>query len=453
MRRAPVVAYSALLLACACRDSAAPVLPAALIIPDSVVVFESDSILLHAQVTDSSGHQVTGQTVLWFSGDTSIASVSAAGVVHFTGVGRTFVAALAGGLSGRTVVTAVLQIQQMDLGSVYAQASPTACAVTVKGSVYCLDTEHGDSLRLLATNVGPVKQVAVGTDQACLLTIAGAAYCWGAVTTPVPVMGGHSFESLTTGVSHVCGLTAAGEAFCWGLNSAGQLGNGDTTVTSSSAPVPVSGALTFRSIAAGDFQTCGVTTGGAAYCWGSNTALALGSADSTIGRSFTPVAVAVDSPLTAVSAGALYGCARTTAGAAWCWGNWQWGQVGVDTADLNTCPTLPSGYVCNHSPHAVQGGLQFQQLSAHAGLGNTLNGLTCGLTVSGSAYCWGRNVYGEVGDGSTIQRDTPVPVAGGLKFSRIVTGDFHACGFAVSGTVYCWGYTLGPVPMRIPDQP
>ena len=68
-------------------------------------------------------------------------------------------------------------------------------------------------------------------------------------------------------------------SYCWGRNTSGQLGDG--TTTSSAVPVAVSGALTFRSISAGELFTCGVagtpgTSGGttasaaAVYCWGDN---------------------------------------------------------------------------------------------------------------------------------------------------------------------------------------
>lgn len=468
MRRARLFTAAAVLLAWTCKDSTAPVAPQAvsLIVPDSVAVLESDSILLHAQLTDSLGRPVTGQTVVWLSGDTSIVSVSAAGMVHFRRVGRTSIASLAGGLTGRTLVTAVVQIQQMDLGSVYAQLSPTACAVTTKGSVYCLDTQHEDSLRLLATNAGPVKQVAVGTNQSCLLTTAGAAYCWGTnvygqlgydtalvgnppVTDPVPVKGGHTFVSLSAGIAHTCGLTSGGAVYCWGNNSSGQLGNGDSSVQASTSPLLVTGGLVFQSIGAGDNHTCAVSTVGVAYCWGSNLGLGLGSADTTISRSFAPVTVSVPSPVTQVVAGDAYGCTLVS-GSAWCWGNSEFGQLGMDTTILNSCSTV---FVCLNSPHAVSGGLQFQMLSAHAGLENLLDGLTCGLTTGGDAYCWGRNLLGEAGDGTTTQRYAPVPVAGGLKFGSIAAGDFHACGISTAGTVYCWGYTMGPTPVRIPDQP
>src|SRR5438093_1346706 len=122
--------------------------------------------------------------------------------------------------------------------------------------------------------------------------------------------------SLAAGRWHTCGLTSTGAAYCWGDNQEGQLGSGSTT--GSSTPVAVAGGLTFRTLVAGPVHTCGLTSFGAAYCWGGD----FGS---------TPVAVSGDLSFSAIAAGGYY------------------------------APSVPDGY----RPH------------------------TCGLTNAGTAYCWG----------------------------------------------------------------
>jgi len=84
------------------------------------------------------------------------------------------------------------------------------------------------------------------------------------------------------------------------------------------------------------------------------------------------------------------------------------------------------------TPGLVVGGLTFVQLVAGAA--------ECGLANSGQAYCWGSNNTGQLGDGTTTDRASPVPVAGALSFSAIAAGAGHTCGVTATGSVYCWGY-------------
>jgi alpha-tubulin suppressor-like RCC1 family protein len=64
---------------------------------------------------------------------------------------------------------------------------------------------------------------------------------------------------------------------------------------------------------------------------------------------------------------------------------------------------------------------------------------SCGLTRTGTAYCWGTNSAGQLGDGSTTQRLVPTAVSGGHSFAEISTGMLHTCALRTDGAVYCWG--------------
>jgi alpha-tubulin suppressor-like RCC1 family protein len=91
---------------------------------------------------------------------------------------------------------------------------------------------------------------------------------------------GISFSSLSAGEHHTCGITTGGQAYCWGRNDAGQLGDPATVAAKSTTPVQVGGGHLWRSVAAGELFTCGVVgsatsggttaTGGTVYCWGDN---------------------------------------------------------------------------------------------------------------------------------------------------------------------------------------
>ncbi len=66
---------------------------------------------------------------------------------------------------------------------------------------------------------------------------------------------------------------------------------------------------------------------------------------------------------------------------------------------------------------------------------------SCGVTTNGRAYCWGYGNVGQTGDGKTSNRLWPkVPVAGGLDFTRVSAGHFHACGETTNKRAHCWGW-------------
>ena len=314
------------------------------------------------------------------------------------------------------------------------------CAVSVAGAAYCWGFNSfgplGDGTTTLRTTPVAVsggllfQSISAGIYHTCGLTASGAAYCWGNNasgqlgdgttsnrTSPVAVSGGLVFQAISAGDDHTCGLTASGAAYCWGINVSGQLGDG--TTSSRTSPVAVSGGLLLQAISAGYEHTCGLTASGAAYCWGSGY---LGDGAGSHGT--TPVAVSGELVFRAISAGWDHTCGLTTAGTAYCWGFNAYGPIGDGTtSDRDT-------------PVAVSGGLLFQSISI--GYHHT-----CGVTTGGTAYCWGGNDHGQLGDGTTINRTSPVAVSGGLVFQAIDTGYYlHSCGVTTGGAVYCWGLNV-----------
>ena len=124
---------------------------------------------------------------------------------------------------------------------------------------------------------------------------------------------------------HTCGLTAGGTVYCWGDNRKGQLGDG--TGGARARPVAVAGSLAFRALSAGAEFACGLTTKGAAHCWGNNEKGQLGNGTSG-GQANEPVAVTGGFVFHAISAGSEFACGLTAGGAAYCWGSNYHGQLG-----------------------------------------------------------------------------------------------------------------------------
>lgn len=227
----------------------------------------------------------------------------------------------------------------------------------------------------------------------------------------------------------MCGLKA-GKAYCWGSNHMGQLGDG--TTTQRLTPVAMSGGYTMSSLAAGLYHACGVQAAtGKAYCWGGNYFGQLG--DGTTVNRIAPVAVNGSYTFSSLNVGSSFNTCglEAASGKAYCWGLGAYGQLGDGSAADSALPV------------AVSGAYAFSSLTMgqeHA----------CGVQVlTGAAFCWGSNDYGQLGDGNTNQSLVPVAVSGGYSFSSLTAGRYHCCGVQVAtGAAFCWGQmTMGSLVM------
>ncbi|HJR49488.1 MAG TPA: hypothetical protein VJ794_00195, partial [Gemmatimonadales bacterium] len=207
--------------------------------------------------------------------------------------------------------------------------------------------------------------ISAGGDHTCALTSAGEAYCWGenfygglgdgnAPTDsdmPVLVLGGHVFESISAGLVHTCAVASTGIGYCWGSNGKGRLGNGNAGIDSPT-PTPVAGGHLFHSISAGGLHTCGLTTAAAVYCWGYGLSGQLGNGNAGIDQDI-PVLVLGGHPFESVDTGDEHTCGVVSGGDAYCWGNDGLGQLGDG-----------SGPPFTDVPSLVSGGHAFQAVSA-----------------------------------------------------------------------------------------
>lgn len=357
---------------------------------------------------DMDGQPVAGVT--WVTSASTVATVSPAGVLTGVGDGSATITGTSRGSSGSVTVTVVT----LALASV-ATGDAHTCALTATGAGYCWG--RGEYGQLGATP--PHASCSIEAENyACRLA-------------PVAVQGGLAFAQVDAGSTHTCALTSAGSAYCWGRNNAGQLGDNSTTNRfddQKSAPAAVAGGLVFTSLSAASLHACGLTAAGTAYCWGANSAGQLG--DGTTTNRPVPVAVTGGLSFAKITTGGYargLTCGLTISGAAYCWGENVAGQLGIGTTDDIAHPV----------PTPVSGGFAFASLAAGTSH-------VCGLTSAGSAYCWGANAAGALGDGTLLQRSAPVAVTGGIAFAQIVAGGFsnlnaHTCGLTGSGQAYCWG--------------
>lgn len=273
-------------------------------------------------------------------------------------------------------------------------------------------------------------------------------------TIALRTIGEPHYVGISAGGSHTCASSGEGYVnysdfpiLCWGSNAQGQLGDG--TITTRTVPTAATvipapnrdrGASGYFNVAAGDTHTCvgRVSYPGSEYdsgspysllCWGGNSAGQSGAPPSPSGG-----ATEMGTTLTAPAAGTTHSCAAPTGytmsgryryyitTGVQCWGDNTFGQLGDGTTTAHIRPVDVA------SPALAR----VSRLTAG-------DGFTCALNTASEAYCWGKNSDGQLGDGTTTDRTTPVLVAGGLHFGTISAGKAHVCATVNPGSIYCWG--------------
>lgn len=180
-----------------------------------------------------------------------------------------------------------------------------------------------------------------------------------------------------------------------------------------------------------DFSfSCGLTVEGDLFCWGAYPGLNEATADvCAIGGTQPPFefpcSLRPDRIESAVTLVTVDAGGRHVCGLDAAGRAYCWGEN--ESGQLGDGSTMDRA-----TPVAVTGGHVFAMIDA--GLDHT-----CGVTTAGDGYCWGENQFGRLGDGSEVDRASPTPIAGGLQFLRLAAGWSHSCGVTGAGDAYCWG--------------
>jgi alpha-tubulin suppressor-like RCC1 family protein len=394
----------------------------------------------------------------WFIASVLVLALSASSVVEAevrppterlsaaTGSGDTPIFTLPGyGAPAPDLATSLASLRPLQNITAITACEDHTCALTAGGGVKCWGenadgqlgngkwTDSGTPVDVVGLTSGVVA-IGAGAYHTCALTTGGGVKCWGdngygqlgdgtttGSSTPVNVVGlASGVAAIATGWDHTCALTTGGGVKCWGVNSDGQLGDG--TTTQRSAAVDVVGLTSgVAAIAGGWYHTCALTTGGGVKCWGYNSQGQLG--DGTTAQRSTPLdVVGLASGVAAIAAGAYHTCALTAGGGVKCWGYNVYGQLGDGTMTRRTTPVDVVGLASGVA--AIAAGRYH----------------TCAVTAGGGAKCWGYNGYGELGDGTTTQRSTPLDVVGlASGVAAIAAGGYHTCALT-GGRVKCWGW-------------
>ncbi len=212
----------------------------------------------------------------------------------------------------------------------------------------------------------------------------------------------------------VCALTNRGDVTCWGNDAARVLAPSRAIYKTPQAVTGLGGPAT--AISTGYDGACAIVAG-ALKCWGTNRYGTVG--DGTTTPRPTPV-VTLGSGVTAVAVAERSVCAVQSGGLK-CWGDNRYGQLGIgSTTAARTPVTVP--------------GLDNGVADVTAGPRHA-----CVRMTTGGASCWGDNAFGQLGDGTTTRRLTPVAVTGlATGVSDLSAGGQHTCG-VVAGAAKCWG--------------
>lgn len=296
--------------------------------------------------------------------------------------------------------------------------------------------------------------IAAGGTHACAATTEGYAWCWGSNSsrqlgdgTTTQRLGAVVVEKASValagvldvevGGTHSCALREGGQAWCWGNGREGRLGIGTTPATSGPVRMRrVGGALGgVLEVVAGGAHTCARIASGTVWCTGDNRHGQLGDGTRTMRKLAVEVEKTGGTALTDVvdiTASAFRTCAATASGAAWCWGTSEY----VGTPDQGTSVTDRT-----------------RATRVKKANGQPLTGITriatgwedsCALGSSGQVWCWGHNLRGAAGNGTTTpqRRAVQVTYEGGAPFTGaidIAVGRYFACAITSDNEAWCWG--------------
>lgn len=233
-----------------------------------------------------------------------------------------------------------------------------------------------------------------------------------------------------------CAATANGDVYCWGIGDNGENGDGTTGNNLTAKKIPtINGAIMVKT--AMDYA-CALFPAGNMKCWGYNGEGHLG--DGTTTQRLTPVDTIAINNVRDMDFGRNHSCVVKKDNTLWCWGNNNYGQLGNGTDTSSITPVLIATNIktVNAGMHWYDNGTSYWY------------GQTCAIKLDGALYCWGLNNYGQLGDGTTTTRTTPVPVLKDINrdgtsdgfmtgVKKAVTSGRNSCALMNDKTVWCTG--------------
>ena len=319
----------------------------------------------------------------------------------------------------------------------------SACAVEETGKGYCWGINNGgqngsgssdfkftNPQEIININEG-ISEISLSELHACAISKDGKVYCWGVnlqgqlgregngSTSPVQVTGLTNAVDITANGSFSCAVFSDGTVKCWGDNERGTLGNGETSDSSTPVDVQISNVT---QISAGSAHVCAIINDGTVKCWGDNQYNQLG--DISLEMSNIPVTVDGITNAVSISGGEYHSCAVLASGEIKCWGESLYELLGNPFDPYSSTP--------------VEALIFREAKTVSAGSSHT-----CAIMSDGGAACWGYNDAGQLGTGWTSGgsfEKYPLDVRNIIpNVLAISTGDSFTCAVLTDNTVKCWG--------------
>ncbi|WP_413943337.1 RCC1 domain-containing protein [Bdellovibrio sp. HCB-162] len=340
--------------------------------------------------------------------------------------------------------------------------------------------EMGDSLPSIDLGTGrKVLQISSGVAYACALLDNSTVKCWGNNSygklgqghanslgdgagemgdslSAISLGTGRTAVQIATGSYHTCAILDNSSVKCWGLGSYGVLGQGNTTTLGDNAgemgdslpAVSLGAGRTVVQISLGSQHTCALLDNSTIKCWGNNASGQLGQGNTSVlgdgagemGDSLPAVNLGTGRTALQVAAGYYHTCALLDDSTVKCWGSNTYGQLGQGNTNVlgdeagemgDSLPAIDLGV-----------GRKAKQISAGAEH-------TCALLDNGTVKCWGRNLYGNLGQGNTNSIGDGVGEMGdslaainlgtGRTIVQISAYAYQTCAVLDNSTMKCWG--------------
>jgi hypothetical protein len=337
------------------------------------------------------------------------------------------------------------------------------------------------TVNVYSTSAGDWTQVSAGIGHTLALKSDYTLWAWGDNTYgqvgngsrvnryfPVQIGSGIGWTSVCAGAEYSLGLKQDGTLWAWGRNNSGQLGDG--TNIDRNTPVPVGTENTWLKVAAGFGHSLAVKNDNTLWAWGLNSFGQLG--DGTFIDKNTPVKVGAESNWSLVAAGYGHSLAIKKDSTLWTWGLNNHGQLGDGTFVVSNVPapmgsennwvTLAAGYahnlaIRNDGSLWAWGDNNYGQLgdgtthdsNTPVRIGNSedtwaavaaTHKHSLAIKTDGGLWAWGRNINGQLGDGSTEDKEDPVQVGSESTWAVVATGFYHTGAIKTGGTLWTWGY-------------